>query len=711
MLQPPKSPPPSSESKCSEPSVKKQKVNEEEDAEGEKPQLPSSPPPSEGKNESESDSSESDADEESSDFKTLDPLPIDGSHIKCHHFLPHKDVGYFPNPGDIECWNKYVDQIQESEGFDIKDYPSSVPFRSITLMWYYLEDLENVKLMKGYAAQALEQYNHKHGTTYEVNEIIRVNEDGCRDVTYYITLSVKNGESEYFQVKVVDRLHKSLKVLIVRPRLWMMLNVQRNAKALLSMRKMDVLNIYSKELPDMNYAANTGKESQFLEKCLLNGKYCTLVLKTKEGIEPGEVIAAITYQIILADTQFAEVPLAAVKSVYQHKGFSVIGQVDTKGRARRLPIKADIRKALCFPGGSNLMISHFNKDNLHGSAVYLNLKFPLKPSLEDCRSPMCQEQRDTLSEGDNLSQSRNQATKTADSNYYDWQDFQPGDEAIGSSMHVRIGFNERESQALLKKCSCSASGSKKRTWETSSTSVKSKKIKGGHQTHCDLHAKDTSLESVTRTCFSAVSKSKCPVDITPNDHLTSQFLEKNAEGATAVNLTYEEHTSRGISSRGTNFSIMLMNVADDNKKANLTKIIGDLGGDVTSDGSLSTHVVTGKVRKTLNFCSALCSAAWILSPSWLKESFRNGKFIDEMPSISRDEDYELKYRSSEAQLGVQLLSRYSRICRLDLILVIGGLDQVKDESKTIFIACEEDMDEALSAVKKGKYGLSAVTGL
>ncbi|KAM3234563.1 hypothetical protein P3L10_014599 [Capsicum annuum] len=218
----------------------------------------------------------------------------------------------------------------------------------------------------------------------------------------------------------------------------------------------DVLNIYSKELPDMNYAANTGKESQFLERCLLNGKYCTLVLKTKEGIEPGEVIAAITYQLILADTQFAEVPLAAVKSVYQHKGighlmylelrkrlqhvgvrtvlcwgdkesegfwlkqgFSVIGQVDTKGRARRLPIKADIRKALCFPGGSNLMISHFNKDNLHGSAVYLNLKFPLKPSLEDCRSPMRQEQRDTLSEGDNLSQSRNQATKTADSNYYE----------------------------------------------------------------------------------------------------------------------------------------------------------------------------------------------------------------------------------------------------------------------------------------------------
>lgn len=99
-------------------------------------------------------------------------------------------------------------------------------------------------------------------------------------------------------------------------------------------------------------------------------------------------------------------------------GFSVIGEVDLKGRARRLPIKADIRKALCFPGGSNLMISHFNKDNLHNSAVYLNLKLPLKPSREDCQSPILQEQRDTLSERNNHSQVRNQATKIMDSIYY-----------------------------------------------------------------------------------------------------------------------------------------------------------------------------------------------------------------------------------------------------------------------------------------------------
>ncbi|CAN4089831.1 unnamed protein product [Withania somnifera] len=524
----------------------------------------------------------------------------------------------------------------------------------------------------------------------------------------------------------------------------------------------EVLSIYSEELPTMNYAANTGKESQFLERCVSNGKYCTLVLKAKDDIDSGEVIAAITYQIVPADMQFAEVPLAAVKSVYQLKGighliylelrkrlqhvgvrtvlcwgdkesegfwlkqgFSVIGQVDTKGRARRLPVKADIRKALCFPGGSNLMISHFSKDNLYSSTVYLNLKFPLNPARQDCQSPVLQEQKDTLSEGNNHSQSRNQTTKTMGSNYYDCQDFQPGDGAARGSQHGHMGCNESESQALLKKCSCSTSGSKKRTWETSYTSVKSKKIKGGHQTDCDLHAKDTSLESVLGNSVSAVSKSKCQADIAPNDHFTSQFLEKNAEEATAVNFAYEGHSSRDISSRETNFRIMLMNIADENKKANLTKIIGDLGGYVTSDGSLSTHVITGKVRKTLNFCSALCSGAWILSPSWLKESFRNGKFIDEIPFILRDEDYELKYRSElkgavlRAKAYPQALLKGYDIClsahvhppvgTLSAIVqsaggnVIHGIDQVKDESKTIFVACEEDMDEALSAVKKGMY--------
>lgn len=33
----------------------------------------------------------------------------------------------------------------------------------------------------------------------------------------------------------------------------------------------EVLNLYARELPTMNYAANTGKQSMFLERCVSNG--------------------------------------------------------------------------------------------------------------------------------------------------------------------------------------------------------------------------------------------------------------------------------------------------------------------------------------------------------------------------------------------------------------------------------------------------------
>lgn len=37
------------------------------------------------------------------------------------------------------------------------------------------------------------------------------------------------------------------------------------------------------------------------------------------------------------------------------------------------------------------------------------------------------------------------------------------------------------------------------------------------------------------------------------------------------------------------------------------QIVEDLGGAVTADGSLCTHVLAVNIRKTLNFCTALCS--------------------------------------------------------------------------------------------------------
>ncbi|KAL6134013.1 hypothetical protein ACLB2K_066246 [Fragaria x ananassa] len=77
----------------------------------------------------------------------------------------------------------------------------------------------------------------------------------------------------------------------------------------------EVLNMYIRELPAMNFAANTGKHSMFLERCVTNGKYCTLLLQSRSVSHSEEIIAAITYQIVPADTQYAEIPIAAVSSM------------------------------------------------------------------------------------------------------------------------------------------------------------------------------------------------------------------------------------------------------------------------------------------------------------------------------------------------------------------------------------------------------------
>ncbi|KAE8649456.1 hypothetical protein Csa_018898 [Cucumis sativus] len=180
----------------------------------------------------------------------------------------------------------------------------------------------------------------------------------------------------------------------------------------------DVLQLYKRELPTMAYAANTGKQSTFMEKCVSNGKYCTLLLESKSEVNPGLVIAAITYQIVPADTQYAEIPLAAVSLAYQHKGFGhilymelrkrlqsvgirtifcwgdkesegfwskqgflSIAEVDTKGKVRRIPVRADIRRALCFPGGSTLMISHIKGISM------CSADFPKLPSLLKPEAP------------------------------------------------------------------------------------------------------------------------------------------------------------------------------------------------------------------------------------------------------------------------------------------------------------------------------------
>ncbi|XP_024964368.1 uncharacterized protein LOC112504646 [Cynara cardunculus var. scolymus] len=513
----------------------------------------------------------------------------------------------------------------------------------------------------------------------------------------------------------------------------------------------EILNLYEKELPSMNYAANTGKKSTFLERCVSNGKYCTLVLKSNSEEGSGEVVAAISFQIIPADTQYAEVPLAAVCSVYQHKGighrtylemrkrlqgvgvhsifcwadeesegfwlkqsFVPVGQVDTKGRARRLPIRTDIRKALCFPGGSTLMIAHLHKECSDISAESLRLSSVFKPVHKPLTATMVQSQCPG-------------AEEVLKNNYLTdgCQDLV----CLDSEECINMGNNEDEmrirSDGDAWHCSCSSSGAKKRTWETSHTSLKSKKVKGSHLKVCQSDSGCVSRRNKTSGCCmdaSPMTIAKDEVaDFTPT--LGGPLSHIHALECSLGARTTNNHGCVELLSERNCYKIMLMNIADDAKKSNLTKIIEDLGGSVTSDGRGSTHVITGKVRKTLNFCTALCSGAWVISPGWLKESFREGRFVDETPFIVKDLEYELKYRTelkgtvlrARASPGALLkgfevclaahvqppISTLSAIVRSAGGNVIRNLEKVKDSSKTIFVASEESMDEALSAVKKG----------
>ncbi|KAF8104633.1 hypothetical protein N665_0170s0009 [Sinapis alba] len=466
-----------------------------------------------------------------------------------------------------------------------------------------------------------------------------------------------------------------------------------------------VLKLYSKELPDMNYASNTGKHSVFLVRCVSKGKYCSLVLKS--GVSD-EIFAAITYQIVPADTQYAEIPLAAVTSTHQKKGFGKLvyeelmkrlrsvgirtiycwadkesegfwvkqgfiplAEVDQKGKAKRLNIKSNIRKALCFPGGSTLMLSHLNKESsvnpaniVAGDSVKLGESFG-ESVYVDCLSTIRSPVEPTTIGKEHEKVISDQAT-TADS----------------------------DSAPALK-----------RSWEASLSSLQSKRIRANRHNDSKIAKEDLTISSAKEQ---KQSKDSSSFQVDSNKNPLPTICKR---------------------SNGENYRILLMDIGDENKRAWLTEVIRKLGGDVTADGNMSTHIVTGKVRKTLNFCTALCSGAWIVSPSWLKESFRQGRFTNEASHILHDEDYQLKYETDLKSTVLRAKARPNSLLKgYDVCVgphvqlsngtssaiiksaggnVISRVNKVDDASKTIYIGCEEDTSEALCAAKKRVWTFSS----
>ncbi|CAL9047272.1 unnamed protein product, partial [Musa banksii] len=494
-----------------------------------------------------------------------------------------------------------------------------------------------------------------------------------------------------------------------------------------------VLELYLEELPTMNYAANTGKKSQFLEKCTTSGKYTTLVLRSDPVNGCGEVIAAVSYQIIPNDTQYAEIPLTAVISKNQKMGFGqalykelrerlqnvgiltifcwadktsegfwlkqgfiTIGEVNSKGKVSRLPIRADIRRALSFPGGSMLMVAHVKKDtSIDNSLQHLNLYFStIRISFFSCFLPVT-------------------------SGFLCLTDLVSPDNIGCNSGKINLREAVREFDVDVKDNS-SQQRIKRPIWEASLSSLKSKRVRGAHLIGC---CQNSNQSLACDNCFLQSSRHTDMANVLP-DHSSSPSCfgihdAGRRSGDLCDHLVSKENCPR----------IMFMDIADDVKKTWLTKIVEELGGFVTCDGSNSTHVITGKARRTLNFSIALCSGAWIVSPKWLKASFREGRFLEESQFILEDEDYLLKYKTdlrnvvNRAKTNPKSLLRGYDVCLTKHIQpsvgivstiirsaggnVMHGLGCINEPSRTIFLACEEDMSEALLAAKKGAWTFSS----
>lgn len=96
------------------------------------------------------------------------------------------------------------------------------------------------------------------------------------------------------------------------------------------------------------------------------------------------------------------------------------------------------------------------------------------------------------------------------------------------------------------------------------------------------------------------------------------------------------------------------------------QVVHELGGSVTCDGNSSTHVIAGKVRRTLNFSTALCSGLAFLLLLLVFRPRLYYTFILYLIQCSK-----ILFRWSCSSYVIL----YMHIC-LDFILYYGNIDAV-----------------------------------
>ncbi|TSN21218.1 PAX-interacting protein 1 [Bagarius yarrelli] len=76
------------------------------------------------------------------------------------------------------------------------------------------------------------------------------------------------------------------------------------------------------------------------------------------------------------------------------------------------------------------------------------------------------------------------------------------------------------------------------------------------------------------------------------------------------------------------------------------KRLYELGGEVAESVQKCTHLVAGKVIRTVKFLTAISVVKHIVTPEWLQESWKSQKFVDEQNYILRDAEAEVLFSFS-----------------------------------------------------------------
>lgn len=119
------------------------------------------------------------------------------------------------------------------------------------------------------------------------------------------------------------------------------------------------------------------------------------------------------------------------------------------------------------------------------------------------------------------------------------------------------------------KCSC-VQGTKRKVWESSSSLLKSKKVKGSH--HVDCHLSSSFVSQDDKTVDISGSKSKDLVEVAPTEPFTCSTSKDEAQHRSICMAS--TFINKEIKSGGELYRILLMNIADDSKKTHLTKVCG-----------------------------------------------------------------------------------------------------------------------------------------